>query len=180
MRAGLVMAFAAGLLLSGCYETDDTIFPMAGGDAVPLKQGIYKCTSGEETSSYRVTPSERDSKYTYSLDSEGAEKKETMVLIFHRIAEDRYVGVTPREDQGKVVPGQSIVLFHWDGAALKTMRVSDERTEELAKKHGVELRGTDYHIGGPIENQRAFIREAAVEAALEVVQSCKFVSPLTL
>lgn len=179
MKAGLVMAVVAGLLLTGCYETDDTVFGMDGGDPVPLKQGVYQCTSGDprDASSYRVTPSEKDSKYIYTVESEGAANKETMVLVFHRIAEHRYAAVTTREEKDKVVPGQSIVLVHWDAAALKTMRLRDERSEELAKKHGVDLRGAAYIIGGPIENQRAFIREAAVDPFLEVVQSCKFVSP---
>ena len=179
MRAGLVIGFAAGLLLSGCYETGDTVFPAEGGDAVPLQQGIYRCSSGDppDVISLRVTPAEKDGKYTYTVENEGAAKKDTIVLAFHRIVEDRYVGVARREEQGKIVPGQNIVPFQWDGTALKTLRVSDERSEELARRHGVELRGAAYAIGGPIENQRAFIREAAVEPSADVVQSCEFLLP---
>lgn len=179
MRAGLFMAFIAALLLGGCYETDDKVFSAEGGDALPLKSGIYRCTSGDsnDTISYRVTPAEKDGKYTYTVEDERAEKKETIMLVFHRITEDRYVGVAPREEEGQVVPGQNLVLFHWDGKALKTMRVRDDRSEELAKKHGVQLRSAAYALGGPIENQRAFIREAAIEPSAEVVQSCEFVSP---
>jgi hypothetical protein len=178
MKARLVMAATAGLLLGVCYETDETVFAMDGGDPVSLKQGVYQCTSGDprDTSSYRVMPREKDFKYTYTVESEGATNKETMVLAFHRVAEHRYAGVTAREAKGKVVPGQSIVLVHSDDAALKTMRLSDERSEQLAKKHDVDLRGAAYAIGGPIENQRAFIREAAVDPSLEMVLSCKFVS----
>jgi hypothetical protein len=180
MRARLVMGFAAGLVLSGCYETHDTVFALDGGDALPHKQGIYRCTSSDTrdaVSNYRVTPTEKNGKYSYTVERIDAAKKEIMELAFYRIAENRYVGVAPREEHGKVVPGQNIVLFHWNGTALETMRVRDERSEELAKRHGVELRGAAYSIGGPVENQRAFIREAAVEPSAEVVQSCEFLSP---
>jgi hypothetical protein len=173
------MAFAAGIVLSGCYETGDTVFPLEGGDALPLKPGVYRCTSSDsrDTASYRVTPMEKNGKYTYTVESDEAGKKETIVLAFYRIAENRYVSVSPREVQDKVVPGQNIVPHHWNGKALETLRVKDERSEELAKKHGVELRGFAYAISGPIENQRAFIREAAIEPSAEVVQSCEFLSP---
>jgi hypothetical protein len=179
MRAGLVTAFAAALVLSSCYETHDTVFTLDGGDALPLKQGVYRCTSGDsrDTVSYRVTPIEKNGKYTYTVEAENPAKKEIMVLAFYRIAENRYVGIAPREEHDKVVPGQNIVLFRWNGTALERMRVTDERSEELAKRHGVELRDAAYSIGGPIENQRAFIREAAVEPSAEVVQSCEFLSP---
>ena len=82
MRTGRVVALAAGLLLSGCYETDDTIFPMEGGDAVPLQQGVYRCTSGDprDVTSYRVTPLEKDGKYTYTVEILDTAKKETMTL----------------------------------------------------------------------------------------------------
>jgi hypothetical protein len=179
MRAGLLMAFAAGIVLSGCYETGDTVFPLDGGDALPLKPGVYRCASGDsrDTAAYRVTSTEKNGKYTYTVESKDTDKKETIVLAFYRIAENRYVSVSPRELQDKVVPGQNIVPHHWNGKALETLRVRDERSEELAKKHGVELRGAAYAIGGPIENQRAFIREAAVDPSAEIVQTCEFVSP---
>lgn len=179
MRGGLVIAFAAGLILSGCYETRDTVFALDGGDAMPLKQGVYRCTSGDHSDavSYRVTPTEKNGKHTYTVEGENHGKKEMVVLAFHRIAENRYVGVTQREESDKVVPGQNIIPFYWNGAALEILRVSDQRSEELAKKHGVELQDAAYSIAGPIESQRAFIRDAAVEPSAQVVQSCEFLSP---
>jgi hypothetical protein len=179
MKANLAIAVAATILLSGCYESDDILFPMEGGDAAPVQQGLYRCTSGDprDTISYRVTPTSKDAKYTYTIESEGTAKNERRTLTFHHVAEDRFIGVTPREEQGKVVPGQGIIAFRWDGTALKTMRIMDERTEQLAKQYGVELRGAPYKIGGPIESQRAFMSAVAVDASAEVVQSCKLISP---
>ncbi len=179
MRAGFVMAAAATLLLAGCYESDDIVFPMDGGDRVPLQLGLYRCTSRdpEDTISYRVTPLSKNAKYVYTIESEGTAEKETTTLTFHRVAEDRFIGVTPREERGKAVPGEGMIAFQWDGKALKAMRIKDELTERLAKQNGVELRGAPYKIGGPIENQRSFMREVALNPSAETVQSCTFVSP---
>jgi hypothetical protein len=179
MRVGFVLAAAVTLLLGGCYESDDIVFPMEGGDMVPLQLGLYRCTTRNpsDTVSYRVTPLNKNAKYIYTLESVAGTKKETSTLIFHRVADDRFVGVTPREEQGKVVPGQGMIAFHWDGKALKAMSIKDELTEQLAKQYGVEFRGAPYKIGGPIENQRAFMREVAVNPSLETVESCTFVSP---
>jgi hypothetical protein len=178
MKAGLILAVAATLLLGGCYESEDIVFPTEGGDMVPLQLGLYRCTTqnANDTVSYRVTPSSNNAKYIYAIESVGEEKKETTTLTFHRVADDHFVGVTPREEQGKVVPGQGMIAFHWDGKALNTMSIKDELTEQLAKKYGVELRGSPYKIGGPIESQRAFMLEVAVNPSLETVQSCIFVS----
>jgi hypothetical protein len=65
MRPRLVMAVAAGLVLSGCYETGDAVFPLDGGDALPLKPGVYRCASGgpRDTVSFRVTPTEKNGRY---------------------------------------------------------------------------------------------------------------------
>jgi len=173
------MAAAAALLLGSCYESDDIVFPMDGGDMVPLQLGLYRCTSRdpEDSISYRVTPLSKNAKYIYTVESEGTAKNETTTLAFHRVAEDRFIGVTPREERGKVVPGEGIIAFQWDGKALKAMSIKDELTEQLAKQNGVEFRGAPYKIGGPIENQRAFLREVAVNPSAEAVQSCTFVSP---
>jgi hypothetical protein len=179
MKAGLVMVVAGALLLSGCYESDDIVFPMEGGTVMPLKEGVYRCTSvgSAQDDLMRVTSLEKDGKYLYTIESDGTTKKDTTTLAFHRIAEDRYIGVTAREEEGKAVPGQDIVVFHWDGTALKTMNIKDEQAQELAKKYGVDLRSVTYKIGGPIENQRAFIRAVAVDPSAEVVQSCRPASP---
>jgi hypothetical protein len=179
MKASLGIALAAAFMLAGCYESDDIVFPMDGGDIAPLKQGLYRCSSADSQSAvtYRVIPSEKEAKYMYAIVGEDGTGEDTTTLSFYRMAGDRYIGVAPRTEKGNGVPGQNIVVFHWDGTAFRTMRIKDERSEQLANQFGVAIEGFSYGIGGPIENQRAFVREVALDPSAEVTQSCMFVSP---
>jgi hypothetical protein len=172
-RAGLLVAI---LLLTGCYESDQVVFPMDGGEAVPLKQGLYRCSApNQKDERIQVTVVNDANKYRYVF--KDREEKDSDTFSFYQVEDGYYIGVTPLRQSGGAATGQIIALLKWEGPVMKWLDLPDERTKELAEKNGASIGEFAYRIRGSVESQRALVHAAVKDPAAKPVISCVFESP---
>ena len=137
----LLLLLTVGILLAGCFQSEQPKFPLADA-AAPFGDGgryvVYERTAGDRFERQEVFVITRRVDRAYDFVNE---KGETLTISLHALGGDRFVGqANPSKNQ----PGYGYVVFRFTGnEATLYLPQCDKQDKAVLKASGVELSG-DY------------------------------------
>jgi hypothetical protein len=137
---GPLLLFAAiGVLLAGCFQSEQPKFSVADA-AAPFGDGgryvVYERVAGDRFERQEVFVIKRRADRAYEFVNE---KGETLTISLHALGSDRFVGqASPSKNQ----PGYGYVVFRFTGnEATLYLPQCDKQDKAVLKAAGVEMNG---------------------------------------
>jgi hypothetical protein len=128
-----------GMLLAGCFQSEQPRFPLAAA-AAPFGEGgryvVYEWVAGDRFDRQEVFVITRRADGGYDFANE---KGETLTMSLHALGGDLFVGqASPSKDQ----PGYGYVVFRMtDSEALLYAPQCDKQDKAVLKAAGVQMNG---------------------------------------
>jgi hypothetical protein len=135
----LLVLTAIGVLLTGCFQSEQPKFPLANA-AAPFGEGgryvVYERVAGDRFERQEVFVITRRADHAYDFVNE---KGETLTISLHALDSDRFVGQA-RPD--KTQPGYGYVVFRITGNEVALyLPQCDKQDKSVLKAAGAEMNG---------------------------------------